>query len=121
MPDQINKWICSICRSEHSESKNAIDCEAACRGQREEEIYIAQKLMVFPETHKNDDRYKKHCVECGRKLLEREKYYDGHRNEAGAVIFKDEKQFFFLSGRYCSPCLRRKIEKITKAYLQVYN
>lgn len=121
MPDRISKWVCSICRSEHSESKNAVDCEAECRKQQEEDTYLTQKLVVFPEAHRSDDRYKKHCVECGRKLLEREKYYDGHRNEAGTVTFKDENQMLFLNGRYCSPCLREKIRKIIKAYLKVYN
>jgi len=121
MPDRISKWVCSICRLEYSEHKDVIRCEAVCSNKQEDEKYIAQKLMIFPETHKNDDRYKKHCVECGQILFERDRYWDGHRNEPGDVIYEDENQAMLLNGRYCSKCLQAKIKKIIYVYQKVYD
>jgi len=38
------------------------------------------------QRHKDDTRYKKHCVLCGKLLLRYENYWDGHRNERGDLV-----------------------------------
>lgn len=58
---------------------------------------------VFPSRHKNDTRYKKHCVDCGKLLYRYELCWDGHRNERGEIVEKYD-WVKTLGGLRCPEC-----------------
>jgi hypothetical protein len=65
---------------------------------------VVQWNKIFPQFHPNNTKYKKHCVDCGRKLLEwNDDGGDMHRNEPGTLKFK-ETYFKTLDGLRCPVC-----------------
>lgn len=72
---------------------------------------------VFLSWHKDDDRYKKHCVDCGKLLYRYEACWDGHRNERGDLI-EQHDAVRILDGLRCLDCAAIFKEALLKAYVE---
>jgi len=104
MPILVKMWRCPLCRTTFSKKKPAADCETDCKGKQELETLRKERQKYFPIYHSTDDRYEKHCVGCGKKLLEWEREYDGHRNEVGKLMFEEKSMKLIMGGRRCKEC-----------------
>lgn len=71
---------------------------------------------IFPSRHKNDDRYRKHCVDCGKLLYRYELCWDGHRNERGEIVEKYD-WVKTLGGLRCPECNTIFETILLKAYI----
>lgn len=65
--------------------------------------------------HATDTKYKRHCVDCGKLLVEYEAVHSCHRNERGGAVER-EKHFVLLEGRRCKGCHDSIVRHIEKYY-----
>jgi len=90
-----------------SEDKFALDKE------------VKQKIKIFEtiykQTHPKDDYLIRHCVDCGKKVLEWDSAWDGHRTERGEVKFREPDYDVFLGGRRCKDCHKKIYLKLVDA------
>lgn len=97
----IEKTIyeCEYCHQQYKTLPQVEACEKKClHFEREKEIG-----KILPRFHKNDTRYLLHCVDCGKKLQEFERSFDGTETECGKVIFEAERSKAF-GGLRCPDC-----------------
>ena len=95
---------CEFCDTEYETEARAIECERNCKEIKEFNRLSLSFDKLFPKRHHKDTKYLKHCVLCGKKLIEIEAVWDGHRNECGDTIFKEPNICILESGRYCHDC-----------------
>lgn len=101
MPQEtkITQYKCDCCSNTFDSYAEATECEL----KHKENFYEAKKLKHLPESHPKDDRYTKHCVDCGICVCEYAREWDGHRNNKGNLIFViDNKRVF--NGLRCLNC-----------------
>jgi len=110
MPKKETCWVCSECGESFSEQKNAIACEKKCIKKKIKSELLEKRWFITSSP--SDTRYIKHCVYCGKKLVECDSCYDGHRNEIGDVIFIEEGIEKVLNGRWCSDCVLILFDKL---------
>lgn len=71
---------------------------------------------IFPNRHKNDDRYTFHCVDCGKLLFRYDISWDGHRNECGDLIER-HNSVRILDGLRCIKCAIIFQDTLLAAYI----
>jgi hypothetical protein len=104
MPRLLEQWGCNLCNRKYQQKEEAIACEKACELIKEIESLKKERQKYFPTYHASDDRYEKHCVDCGKKVAEWEYQFDGHRSEPGAQIFQEKNTTKIMGGRRCKNC-----------------
>ena len=104
MPTMVKNWKCKFCGTTFGEKKAAADCETDCKHKEEIESLRKERQKYFPIYHSDDDRYIKHCIDCGKRVAEWECEYDGHRNERGSQCFDDKDARVIMGGRRCKDC-----------------
>ena len=88
-------------------------------------ISTLQKLEVtfrevFPVRHKNTSKYHTYCIDCGELLFEYASIYDGHRNEKGDYVKRQDYHTLF-NGHRCEEChcsAKNLFKNIKEFYLQ---
>jgi len=118
MPKQSTKWACGVCSTEFGERDAAAGCETKCCATLERERFESRWAEAFPCGHKDDDRYERHCVECGKLLIRYETLWDGHRNERGDIA-EHHDRVETLGGLRCPGCTRKFRTALLRAYEQV--
>lgn len=70
----------------------------------------------LPKSHKNDDHYKKHCVNCGEKVIEWDReWVPPDRPNRGHIIFR--KFGCEIKGaQFCLGCANQIVDLITKNF-----
>ncbi len=114
MASAIFKWKCDVCNAVFPSPEAAAECEKQCKRGLEALAFKKEFRKLFHVSHRDDDRYHQHCIDCGKLLLEWESYYDGHRNERGDIIMKENYATLF-GGIYCYDCYDKLKLKIYKA------
>lgn len=107
---KVNKWSCNICGEQYDEKADAVDCQERCRKNR----HAAELRKIFPTRYKTDTRFIKHCVKCGKKVLEYKYEFDGPETSRGPIIFSDESRLILLDGYYCGECHQKVIRSLCK-------
>ena len=71
----------------------------------QQEIDMEETIRkYFKEEHPNDNKLKKHCVDCGNILIEYKHGWDGERLVRGNRISSSVKSFSFIGGLRCMDC-----------------
>lgn len=107
---KVNKWSCSVCGEQYDDKADAIDCQERCRKHQ----HAAELRKIFPTRHKNDTRYIKHCVKCGKKVLEYEREFSGPEVSRGLIIHDDNSRLILLDGYYCGCCHQKVVRSLCK-------
>ena len=77
----------------------------------------------FKKDYGKKDRYNSYlylCVGCGKKILEYDSVWDGHRSNRGEVLFRDSDATKLFNGWICSKC-HDKIVKLIQEMIALYN
>jgi len=107
----IQVWECLFCHETYVKKEQAEHCE------KNHERKIKTDILTLCSMHISDTRYKKHCCCCAKLLIEYERQYDGHRNEAGDLKYNVKDKYQVLDGFWCHNCgfkLAGKIGSIQK-------
>lgn len=104
------KYICEVTGEEFDTEEEALLSEEKFN---RNSIFI----KLFPKEHPDDNRYKTHCVNCGKLMWEYESTWDGHRNETGDLI-KSNPIFKLFGGGYCIECYNKVYDTIVSVLIQ---
>ena len=99
-------YKCEYCKSEYTRLIDAKNCEERCSDKKHKE----EIEKVLKTHHKDDTRYKKHCVDCGERLLEWEYVITPVETYPGECIYRDKKRQKDFDGLRCLECAK-KIKK----------
>lgn len=112
MPRLVEVWECDTCRGAFP---SRAECEA-CE-QRHDERKSGRRLELmakyFPLKHINDTDCEKHCVDCGKLLIQWERT-EGGTPFSGKMTFAADHQEI-MHGRRCQPCATKLINTIVDA------
>ena len=79
-----------------------------------------QEASIYKTFHNKDDYLTRYCVDCGKKVLEYNSSWDGHRTERGDIIFKEAGYDVFLGGKRCADCHKKIYLKLVDTVVSVY-
>ena len=125
MPKRKTIWIAELSK----ENKEFSTKKEATQAEEEDRLNLKIKELsivfrkYFKTLHKSNScpsRYLFLCVDCGKKVLEYEMKYDGHRNERGDIIFQGDGVVILFDGKRCSKC-NKKIEKLLEEMLSLHS
>ena len=119
MPKKKTTWIAKVGKysEEFSTKKEAVEAEEYKNNQKITKLSVV--FRKYFKTHYKTNDFQKYlylCVDCGKKILEYDCYYDGHRNEKGDIIFQDKEAVELFDGKRCKKC-NKKAEKLFEKIL----
>lgn len=117
-------WVAEIEEEDNptfDTKKEATDEENKYKQKKEIEKLapIFRKYFKTYYKGKEYESYVHFCVDCGKKLLEYDYYYDGHRNERGDCIYRDPEFKTLFDGSRCGKC-HEKIIKLFEKMMQFH-
>jgi hypothetical protein len=100
------------CGKNHKTKVDAVLCEVSdCVKEYDKKrnkvfpiYYESAEKNKYGTPDKADDRYKRHCVVCGRLLLEWGCEWDGHRNNAGDLEYNYKNYSIVKKAMICDIC-----------------
>jgi len=95
-------YQCEYCKEEYVRLIDAKNCEEECCAKKHQKDID----QVLKKNYKNDTRYKRHCVDCGRLLMEYEYICTSVESYPGDVIFSDKEKQTDFGGLRCKKCHR---------------
>lgn len=127
MTKLIITYACPSCETSYKNQRDATACSKKCTTteKRRKNKELFQKY--FPIFHQKDTMYEKFCVDCGTKIFEWEREYDGiDRPERGRLVYTysdgtirfGEKSYeTILDGLRCGYCARNLRDWLLKVKL----
>ncbi len=124
MPKRKTIWIAELTR----ENREFLTKKEATQAEEEDKLNLKitelskvfrKYFKTYHESNSHPGRYPRYlflCVDCGKKVLEYECRWDGHRNEIGDIIFQGDGVVTLLDGKRCKEC-NEKIEKLLEKML----
>ena len=103
-------YECSYCYQAYSTLKAAKSCEKECLKREKQKVEAAKEAEMqssFPTYHEKDTRYKKHCVDCGKLLIEYEYVCTPVESYPGDCIYSDKSREENFGGLRCRKCTNK--------------
>lgn len=119
MAKRIDTWECSFCNSRFDFENDAISCEAEHVEAVNRSRLLGLMQKYFPFKHQLDTPCEKHCVDCGRMVIQWEREFDGiERRRTKIQHVENHKEI--LHGRRCEQCATVFTDRILNA-LEAYD
>ena len=120
MVKKIVEYQCEKTKKKFSKEKDARASEDKHVLEKETKKKIKIFQSIYKTFHNKDDYLTRYCVDCGKKVLEYNSSWDGHRTERGDIIFKEPGYDVFLGGKRCADCHKKIYLKLVDTVVSVY-
>lgn len=109
----IKKYSCDYCEDLFDKSFECKEHEIECKKHH----IISIKENIIPRNWNNDknwdSQYEKHCVLCGKKLIEYDYIIDPVRCYPGKIIFEDKNYTKMFGSLVCDKCNKKHKTRIS--------